>query len=172
MFKELELNGLKALDLDNVKQENRMILRTAQLRFKGQMHSVNVNMPEGPIDAKLLEELGRRFIETYERLFGAGTSSASAGIEMVTLRVYAIGVTTVPQLDQSPLGQEEVAPSGSRKVWYRGSLIDVPTYSGPLQPGNKVHGPALLDYPGQTTWVPINTFVEVDQYQSLVITVN
>jgi N-methylhydantoinase A len=172
VFKELELNGLKALDLDNVKQENRMILRTAQLRFKGQMHSVNVNMPEGPIDAKLLEELGRRFIETYERLFGAGTSSASAGIEMVTLRVYAIGVTTVPQLDQSPLGQEEVAPSGSRKVWYRGSLIDVPTYSGPLQPGNKVHGPALLDYPGQTTWVPINTFVEVDQYQSLVITVN
>ncbi len=172
VFKELELNGLKALDLDNVKQENRMILRTAQLRFKGQMHSVNVNMPEGPIDAKLLEELGRRFIETYERLFGAGTSSASAGIEMVTLRVYAIGVTTVPQLDQSPLGQEEVAPSGSRKVWYRGSLIDVPTYSGPLQPGNKVHGPALLDYPGQTTWVPINTFVEVDQYQSLVITAN
>ncbi len=172
VFKELELNGLKALDLDNVKQENRMILRTAQLRFKGQMHSVNVNMPEGPIDAKLLEELGRRFIETYERLFGAGTSSASAGIEMVTLRVYAIGVTTVPQLDQSPLGQEEVASSGSRKVWYRGSLIDVPTYSGPLQPGNKVHGPALLDYPGQTTWVPINTFVEVDQYQSLVITVN
>ncbi len=172
VFKELELNGLKALDLDNVKQENRMILRTAQLRFKGQMHSVNVNMPEGPIDAKLLEELGRRFVETYERLFGAGTSSASAGIEMVTLRVYAIGVTTVPQLDQSPLGQEEVAPSGSRKVWYRGSLIDVPTYSGPLQPGNKVHGPALLDYPGQTTWVPINTFVEVDQYQSLVITAN
>lgn len=172
VFKELELNGLKALDLDNVKQENRMILRTAQLRFKGQMHSVNVNMPEGPIDAKLLEELGRRFIETYERLFGAGTSSASAGIEMVTLRVYAIGVTTVPQLDQSPLGQEEVASSGSRKVWYRGSLIDVPTYSGPLQPGNKVHGPALLDYPGQTTWVPINTFVEVDQYQSLVITAN
>lgn len=172
VFKELEVSGWKALDLDNVEQENRMILRTAQLRFKGQMHSVNVSMPDGPIDEKLLEELGRRFIETYERLFGAGTSSASAGIEMVTLRVYAIGVTTVPQLDQSPLGQEEVAPSGSRKVWYRGSLIDVPTYSGPLQPGNKVQGPALLDYPGQTTWVPINTFVEVDQYQSLVITVN
>lgn len=172
VFKELEVSGWKALDLDNVEQEKRMILRTAQLRFKGQMHSVNVSMPDGPIDEKLLEELGRRFIETYERLFGAGTSSASAGIEMVTLRVYAIGVTTVPQLDQSPLGQEEVAPSGSRKVWYRGSLIDVPTYSGPLQPGNKVQGPALLDYPGQTTWVPINTFVEVDQYQSLVITVN
>lgn len=172
VFKELEVSGWKALDLDNVEQENRMILRTAQLRFKGQMHSVNVSMPDGPIDEKLLEELGRRFIETYERLFGAGTSSASAGIEMVTLRVYAIGVTTVPQLDQSPLGQEEVAPSGSRKVWYRGSLIDVPTYSGPLQPGKKVQGPALLDYPGQTTWVPINTFVEVDQYQSLVITVN
>lgn len=172
VFYELEVSGWKALDLDNVEQENRMILRTAQLRFKGQMHSVNVSMPDGPIDEKLLEELGRRFIETYERLFGAGTSSASAGIEMVTLRVYAIGVTTVPQLDQSPLGQEEVAPSGSRKVWYRGSLIDVPTYSGPLQPGKKVQGPALLDYPGQTTWVPVNTFVEVDQYQSLVITVN
>lgn len=172
VFQELERNGWQALELDNVAQENRMMLRAAQLRFKGQMHSVNVSMPDGPIDENLLEELGRRFVETYERLFGAGTSSASAGIEMVTLRVYAIGITTVPQLDQAPLAQEEVAPSGTRKVWYRGSLVDVPTYSGPLKPGNKVHGPALLDYPGQTTWVPINTFVEVDQYQSLVITVN
>lgn len=172
VFRGLELNGQEALELDNVPRAERLILRTAQLRFKGQMHSVNVSMPDGEVTDNSLEELGRRFVETYERLFGAGTSSASAGVEMVTLRVYAIGVTTVPQLDPAPLVEKEAAPTGSREVWYKGSLNEVPTFVGPLEPGSTVHGPALLDYPGQTTWVPINTFAQVDQYQSLVITVN
>lgn len=172
VFSELEASGISALESDGVAESSRILLRTAQLRFKGQMHAVNVSMPQGPITSESLEQLGAKFIETYERLFGAGTSSASAGIEMVTLRVYAIGITTVPQLDEVSAKEHEGVPTGSRRVWFKGESIEVPTFTGPLETGTRIEGPALLDYPGQTTWVPVNTVAVVDPYQSLVMTVN
>ena len=172
VFDELERSGMAALSFDMVAESARMLIRSAQLRFKGQMHAVNVSMPSGAITKESLEQLGVKFVETYERLFGAGTSSASAGIEMVTLRVYAIGVTTVPQLEEAEAIQSEAVPTGSRQVWYKGEAIKVPTFTGPLEPGTQIVGPALLDYPGQTTWVPVNTTAYVDGFQSLVMTVN
>ncbi len=172
VFSELEASGIAALESDAVPESSRMLVRAAQLRFKGQMHAVNVSVPSGPITAESLEQLGAKFVETYERLFGLGTSSASAGIEIVTLRVYAIGITTVPQLDEAEAAECDGVPTGSRRVWFRGSSIEVPTYVGPLEPGTRISGPALLDYPGQTTWVPVNTTAVVDPYQSLVMTVD
>ncbi|MDA8080544.1 MAG: hypothetical protein M0Z96_02880, partial [Actinomycetota bacterium] len=172
VFDELEASGVQALASDAVPESSRILLRTAQLRFKGQMHAVNVSMPSGPVTQESMEQLGVKFVETYERLFGAGTSSASAGIEMVTLRVYAIGVTTVPQIEEVALNESDGVPTGSRQVWFKGKSIEVPTFVGPLEPGTRIAGPALLDYPGQTTWVPVDITAYVDQYQSLVMTVN
>ncbi|TAN23616.1 MAG: hydantoinase/oxoprolinase family protein [Actinomycetota bacterium] len=172
VFGELEKSGIAALESDMVPDSARILIRSAQLRFKGQMHAVNVSMPSGAITKESLEQLGVKFVETYERLFGAGTSSASAGIEMVTLRVYAIGVTTVPQLEKVKATEADGVPSGARQVWYKGELIEVPTFTGPLEPGTRIAGPALLDYPGQTTWVPVNATAIVDGFQSLVMTVN
>lgn len=169
VFSDLEISGAHALEVDNVPESDRMLLRAAQLRFKGQMHSVNVNVPSGPITDESLKALGVKFVETYERLFGAGTSSASAGIEMVTLRVYAVGMTTVPQLESSEVNEVEGIPTGARTVWYKGEAIEVPSFVGPLSPGTKITGPALLDYPGQTTWVPPKASAYVDEYQSLII---
>ncbi|NNN20288.1 MAG: hydantoinase/oxoprolinase family protein [Acidimicrobiaceae bacterium] len=172
VFGELEAGGVRALASDAVPESSRLLLRTAQLRFKGQMHAVNISMPSGAITKEYMARLGVKFVETYERLFGAGTSSASAGIEMVTLRVYAVGITTVPQLEKTDAPTHDGVPTGSRKVWFKGTSIEVPTFSGPLEPGTRVTGPALLDYPGQTTWVPVNATALVDPYQSLVMTVN
>ncbi len=172
VFAELEAGGIAALESDGVAEASRILVRAAQLRFKGQMHAVNVAMPSGPITTESLEVLGARFVETYERLFGAGTSSASAGIEMVTLRVYAVGITAVPQIDAVDASEHEGVPTSSRKVWFGGEEIEVPAFAGPLEPGTRIYGPALLDYPGQTTWVPVNATAVVDQYQSLVMTVN
>lgn len=171
VFNELGVLGVHALELDNIPESDRVFLRTAQLRFKGQMHSVNVSISEREISDDSLKRLGEKFVETYERLFGAGTSSASAGIEMVTLRLYAIGITTAPQIAQAGVTVQDGVATGSRSVWYKGSAIEVPTFEGPLAPGTTISGPALLDYPGQTTWVPGGTSAHVDEFQSLVITV-
>jgi N-methylhydantoinase A len=168
-FARLEAEGQRFLDADGVVLSRRALVRSAQIRFIGQLHAVEVSVAPGQIDQAFLGRLREDFLRNYERLFGPGTSSAEAGVEAITLRVDAIGKTSVPALAASPAPPVETAPDGRRQVWWQGRPCDAGRFRGPLPPGHRLLGPAVVDHEGNTVWVPPGTTAQIDGWGNLVM---
>jgi len=167
VVEELEAQGERNLDEDSVPGEKRAFRRTMKLRFRGQLHSVDVALGDGVVDEVLMKTAREDFIERYESLFGAGTSSPDAGIEAVTISVHAIGLMDRPDQAVLDVVDHQPEPVGRRRTWTGSEFAEVDRYVGPLAPGVQIAGPALVDLPGTSLWVPARARVEVDSNGSL-----
>jgi N-methylhydantoinase A len=90
-------------------------------------------------------------------------------VEAITLRVDAIGKTSVPALAASPAPSAIATPEGRRQVWWQGRLHDAGRFRGPLPPGHRLFGPAVVDHEGNTVWVPPGLTAQVDGWGNLVM---
>ncbi|MFI6349036.1 hydantoinase/oxoprolinase family protein [Streptomyces sp. NPDC050560] len=166
---DLEAAGHRNLDIDGVPPERRSMARSASMRFRGQTHAVTVPLPEGEITGELLAGAVKDFVERYETRYGAGTSSRDAGVECVTLTVRAVGRTPRPETRPEPATAHSPAPAGRRRAWTGDGFAEVDRFVGPLAPGAVVEGPAVVDHPGNTVWVPPGVTARVDGLGSLVM---
>ncbi len=168
-FARLEREGERMLEQDRVPAHRRRLRRTAQIRFRGQLHAVEVALADGPIDS---DRMRQDFLREYERLYGAGTASPQAGIEAITLRVDAIGATERPSLEPRAETPRHAIPRGARDVWSEGHRARAASFDGPsLRPGDRLAGPAVVDYPGNTAWIPAGVSARVDGWDNLVLEV-
>ena len=167
-YARLEAEGRRLLAADGVAAGSTRLVRTAQIRFRGQLHAVDVAVPRGEIDEAFTAALAGAFVRQYERLFGLGTSSAGAGMEVTTLRVDAIGAVERPRPALAEARPHAAAMAGVSAVWHEGRLIDTARYVEP-RPGARLAGPALVDGSGSTVWVPPGIEAQVDGFGDLVL---
>ena len=166
-YAHLESDGARMLEQDRVPADRCRLRRSAQIRFRGQLHAVDVSVASGAID---IDRMRRDFLREYERLYGAGTASPQAGIETITLRVDAIGITERPSLEPRAEGAPVATPTGARDVRTDGRPVRAAAFDGPaLRPGDRFAGPAVVDYPGNTAWVPDGVHAHVDGWDNLVL---
>lgn len=131
------------------------IVRSADLRYRGQSYELNVPWPKG----------SKAFHEEHQRLYGY--SSPDRPVEIVTIRVRARTKGAKPRLGrpQSSAGAPTV-----REVWMAGIQSRVNTWRREQVPMAKQRGPALvLDY-GATTVIPPEWQFQADSVGNLVIT--
>ena len=167
-YARLEAEGRRLLAADGLPARSTRLVRMAQIRFRGQLHAVDVAVPSGEVDEAFTTSLAGAFVRQYERLFGLGTSSAGAGMEVTTLRVDAIGGVERPRPAVAE-GRSHAAPAtGVRTVWHEGRPIEVARYVDP-RPGARLAGPALVDGSGSTAWVPPGVAAQVDGLGDLVL---
>jgi len=166
---ELEATGHRNLDLDGVPEADRSMARSATLRFSGQTHAVSVPMLDGEITPTLIEQATKEFVHRYETLFGAGTSSTDAGVEFVTLTVRAVGLTERPAQRLAATERQHPVADGTRRAWVGDRFEEVDRFIGPLAPGATLTGPAVIDHPGNTVWVPSGVECEVDGLGNLIM---
>jgi N-methylhydantoinase A len=146
------------------------VRRTALMRYLGQGHEVEVELPEGRITPAVAGEIRDRYERRYVELYGRAL--AAAEIEILT---WNLAITT-PEREIAPVGR---APNGSiaRPMGHRrlfdaesGAFAEVPTYWRPdLAPGCVIAGPALIVEGQTTTVVPESHSVLVDEARNLVI---
>lgn len=168
-YERLEGEGQRFLERDGVAAHHRTLARSAQVRFLGQLHAVDIVIPPGDVDAAFVAGMRQRFIDRYEHLFGPGTSSPEAGMEAVTLRVDAIGHTSRPALEPQAVGSRDAVPDGAREVWWDGRPWNARRFKGPLPPGWCLSGPAVVDNPGNTVWIPPGWRARIDGWANLVM---
>lgn len=166
-IEELERTGADNLAQDSVQAGRRRFSRSMKLRFRGQLHSVDVELRDGTVTDELLATASRDFIAKYETLFGAGTASPDAGVEVVTVSVHAVGVMDRAQEEHVVPIAHTPQPTGTRETWTGAEMAAVDRYHGPLAPGAHISGPALIDLPGTSLWAPGGSFVDVDANGSL-----
>ena len=156
--------GKKDLDREGILLTQMTLIRELDLRYIGQSY-----------------ELTLPFQADYQRAFHAahqvayGYSDAQLRIEVVNVRVRAIGHVTKPEIATEDLGVEN--PSAAllerREVRLDQSTSPkLPVYDGDqLLPGNRLEGPALVLYPDTTLFLGETEFASMDRFRNLIVAV-
>ncbi|MBI4529154.1 MAG: hydantoinase/oxoprolinase family protein [Deltaproteobacteria bacterium] len=186
IFAELEDRARRDLEKDGVAKPAQQLRREVDMRYVLQVHEVSVPVPSKSLTQADLEKLGKVFFQLYEKLYGKGTALADAGMEAVLFRVDAIGKIPKPPLRRQAVvsGRAKPARKDLRNVYFRqvkpcagrrasrrgGKFVPTPVFDGPsLATGNRVQGPAIVDYPTTTIVIPPERTAEVDPYMNVLI---
>jgi N-methylhydantoinase A len=123
--------------------------RRLSLRFARQVHALPIIVGES-LDPRALAAAFRR---EYERLVGAGTAFAAAGIEVVAMavEVRAPVVTSTSIAGTHHAAGGDATPIETRSAWFAGATVDCPVFDGTTLPsGAVVEGPAFVELPTTT----------------------
>ena len=144
---------------------------SADLRFVGQSHEVEVGLAHIPLTADGIASLRREFGEVHHRLYGHSTGEE---VELVTLRLVASRATESPALDSQAVDDPDCdALTGTRHIAYAGSsrLVEAKVYDRTRLGVNwRGDGPAVIEQMDSTTVVLPGQRVECDSLGNLLIT--
>lgn len=171
LFSELEARGWTALDADGFSPADSVLVRTADLRFAGQEHTVEVPVAAGDLDREALATLGEEFARRHDARYGHRMNDP---VEIVTARLRAIGRVIRPDLPLAGSGDPDRASKGTRSV-YLGANAGWVEYRlvsrEHLGRGDLVTGPAIIEEYTATTVVHAGDTCRVGEHGELSITI-
>jgi N-methylhydantoinase A len=145
---------------------------TVEMRYVGQFHEVEIDLPGGELSAGNLPVLLQNFHNQYEKLYTY--SMPWREVEFLTYRLKAASSAQKVQLaayTNSSAGIE-TCRRGARVCLFEGNpnRIETPAYNWDLlAPGHKIVGPALIDDKTTTVLVTPGFTCELDAYCNLVL---
>jgi N-methylhydantoinase A len=145
--------------------------RSVDMRFSLQVHELDVDLCDGPLDAAEIERLSAAFVEKYELTYGRNSAYVAAGMEMVTFRAIGTLPLERPRLAAGGEGGGGSA-IGVREAWFAdaGGFTPTEVHAGQrLAPGQTLIGPAIVQRMGDTVVIPPGWRATVDGHQSLVL---
>jgi N-methylhydantoinase A len=145
------------------------------MRYVGQFHEVAVPVELDEVTSEGFAGVEERFHALHDRLFGYAVPGQA--VEIINLRLTAVGQTTKPRLIAAKLAthRSEHARVGSRRAYLPDvrDFASVPVFDGArLAFGNTVAGPALIDQPATTVFVPTGYEMMCDRFGSYAMFVN
>ena len=150
-------------------------IRAADMRYRGQEHTVTVTLPPDLSSEDAPDTLKRAFDVAHEQQFSH--SRPDQEIEIVTLRIAVLGEMHKPPLGRIAAGDKAPAAKarrGTRLVLYEeaAARIDVPAFDrNALLAGNEIEGPAVIDEHASTTLLGEQDRLLVNEFGHLVIEV-
>ena len=169
---ELEARGREVLAREGVSEDKMILRRIVDARYLGEAHEVQVPVPEGALDDAALTELIDRFHDMHDRVYGYAYRGEQP-IELVNLRVQAVGVVHRPTLAAAADGSAEATPVETRDVHFDGASRETPLFRrDDLGAGAQIEGPAIVEEFGSTTVVFPRWKVRVDDFGNLILEKN
>ncbi len=168
IFSSLERQANESLDLQNVPSEQRRFRRVVEVRFIRQTKSLSVPFPG------TIEGLVEHFLDAYKKRYGAEAIPEKAGFEFVTYVVEALGRLPHPDCARYPpagAGAEH-AEKGRRLVYdtVKREFVETAVYQGEaLQNGNRIAGPAIVEYESTTVAVHSGQVATIDEFLGISI---
>jgi N-methylhydantoinase A len=173
-FSDLDARATGTLGAWGVAEEQIDLVRSVDMQYGKQVHEVNVPAPNGELTRESLDALSGAFERRYESLFGADTGYPEAGIEYVNFRVEAVGRIKKPSLRRYDSTGEDArgAVRTRRPVFFRSAndYMTTEVFTGEkLQTGNRLAGPAVIEFFGTTVVVPPEFEARVDPYRNIAL---
>lgn len=149
----MEQEGVERLKQDGFGEDNIIIERSMEMRYLGQIHECNVQVPNGIIDAQNANEILEAFHRRHEALFTYAETDNP--VELVNVEVTIRGNVSKPDIPKLPAAQGQAADAITehRNMIFDAShqWINSPVYDGNrLGAGHIVVGPALIEEPTTT----------------------
>ena len=174
LFGEMEDEGRAVLRRAEVDATDITIRRTAEMRYTGQGHEVEVEVPAGTLSAASLATITANFEAAYRALYSR--TPLGVPIEALNFRVVVSG--PVPEISVSGpksgarAARVALAPKSTREAYFpeaRG-YVDTPVYDRyALQPGAAFQGPAIIEERESTTVAGPGAMLRVDDRLTLIV---
>ncbi len=153
LFRDMEARGRELLTADGFAADRISLARKVEMRYQGQIHECQVDVPPGPVTADTLAQLLRDFHARHEQLYTY--SEPHNVVELVNLEVMASGAVDKPALPELAAGSGD--PAAALDSWRAmlfddaGLRVDTPVYDGArLLAGDRIAGPAVIEEPTTT----------------------
>jgi len=164
-----------ALASDGFEAEQQQFIPSAEMRYRGQEHTVNIPMPGLAPTLEDVPAITERFNTVHQQQYGH--SMELDPIEIVTLRLRAVGLLPRPALARIAAGSGDIraASRGSRMVYNRerrGEIEYQVVDRMRLGAGDRVSGPAIIEEPSSTTMLHEGDRLRVGEYGELLIEVS
>ncbi len=168
LYLEMEAEGRAILAAAGVTGSAVSIRRTAEMRYVGQGHEVEVPVPPGRLGRESPETLTQNFEAAYRTLYGRTASGVA--IEALNWRLVVSGPPHEMRIDsggvQATRGGRPDALKRRRPAYFaeaRG-FIETPVYDRyRLAPGATVEGPAIVEERESTAVIGPGSRVRVDE---------
>ena len=172
IYQEFKREGHSRLQADGARPEQTSFVPSMDLRYLGQSYELNLTVPDRSLGSADLAELTERFHREHQRVYGH--SAPGEPLELVNLRLMAVGSGAKPVLPRRAPSRKAPEVLGKRPVYFTETgWVDCPYYAGEaLAAPARLAGPAILEgnestvviYPRQSAWA--------DAYGQLIVEVS
>ena len=143
-------------------------------RYIKQYHEVSVALPLDSIARRDGGAIALAFHTEHRRLFGYSLEAEASPIEIINVRVQAIGATDRPAYRSEAAGDADASAAlkGRRNVYSpeRDAFAEVPVYDGHrMRCGHRIEGPALVEQQTTAIFVSDSYDCAVDTLGSFVL---
>jgi len=160
----LARRGLAEVAAEGVPAAQIALYPQVDVRYRGQAYELTVPLSPDFVAA---------FHAEHQRVYSH--SQPAAPLEIVNLRLRAVGSTPRPALPSAEPGDADASAAGSagrRSVVLSSGLADAPLYDGAaLRPGHELAGPAIVVYKDTTVFMDTGDRATVDRHFNLLIAV-
>ncbi len=175
LYKDMENEGLAAIGASQIRPEEIIFERAADMRYVGQEHAVTVDLPQVYFEHKDRAGIKNHFDEVHKVRYG--TSAPNEPADIVSLRVTVLGRMKKPPRNEVAEGASEPdtqALRAHKPVYFRsaGDYVATPVYQrNLLKSGNQIQGPALIEEHASTTVIQPGDHLRVDALGNLNIAI-
>ena len=160
-FAKLVQKGRGDLLKEGIDEENIIIHSSLDMRYRGQSYELSI-----PFGENFIADFHEAHRQSY------GYDHPGGEIEIVNLRVRAVGQVPSPQIAPQPMGIAEASDAriDIRPVTFAAGTQEIPFYRGEmLQPGNQITGPAIVVRDDTTILIGDQDKASVDPYLNLIL---
>jgi N-methylhydantoinase A len=156
---EMANEGASLLEAEKIPEDRRRYHFRLDCRYVKQYHEVSFAVPGQAVDTGDLTAIAGAFHAEHERLYGYSLEEQKAPVEIINVRVQAIGITEKPEYIEDTFAGEDasIALKTERRVYVPddAAFRTVPVYDGHrTRFGHRIAGPAMIEQ--------LNTSVFVD----------
>jgi N-methylhydantoinase A len=170
-WQALARSGIEDIKAEGIPEDNIAIRHVADVRYFGEGHEVQVDIPGELHGEPAIDYMWKEFHKVHDRTFGFHYEGEQ-DVELVNLRVQAIGMQHRPSLKPETGAHTPARPFGSRDAYWRQTgWLECPLYRRrELAYKQEIVGPAIVEEYGSTVVVPRGWTLTVDAYRNLILT--
>jgi N-methylhydantoinase A len=145
---------------------------TVEMRYAGQFHEVEVDLPAETLNPENLKALLQNFHSKYEAMYTYSMPWRAAEFLTFRLKVTAARRPVTMAANAGATRSVATARRGSRLCLFDGQpkRVETPAYDWDrMEPGHQVIGPALIDDKTTTVLVAPGFTCDLDAYRNLVL---
>ena len=150
MIDEMSADGADQLTQERIPEARRCFDVKFDCRYIKQYHEVSFVVPRELIERRDAVGIAAAFHAEHNRLYGYSLEEENSPVEIINVRVQAIGATEKPSARKEAWAGADAAHAlkGRRSVYVpeRKSFEEVPVYDGHrMRFGNRITGPAMIE---------------------------
>jgi N-methylhydantoinase A len=173
-FAALEEQARERLHSEGFERTRMRLERSIAIKYCAQVSHLEIAVPGHILRESDIARLVDDFQTIYTQRYGKGAGYREAGVEVLRLRLKAIGELPSVELAEGSTTKSNGAPApkGRRSVywWEEARRIETPIYDGnALGAGNRFQGPAIIELPHTTVPLRPGQPAEVDGFGNLLI---